>query len=219
MTRDEIVALIKQRARRDADTSLDARIVTEMKYVQDVILEGGVTLPWFLLSENLTASTVINEERVIIPTNVDSVSGRDFLREHEEGALWYYDSTALEWVELLKDDYDALLAKYPSGTGTPKYYSLDGFYFRLKPTPDAVLTLRIKCYLREPALSSNIENRWTKHAPDLVIGETGARVASMHLRDPALQAEFEKEAQKAKLRLFLTDEARKHTNREMEMGD
>lgn len=219
MTRDEIVLLIKQRARRDADATLDARIVTELKYAQNVILEGGLTLPWFLLSDNVPLTTVIDDERVSIPTNVDSVTGKDFLREHEESALWYYDTTNVKWVELIKDDYDSLLNKYPSGTGTPKYYSLDGYYFRLKPTPNAILTLRLRCFLREPVLLSNIENAWTKYAPDLLVGEAGARIAATHLRDTVLQADFEREAQRARQRLFLVDEARKHANREMEMGD
>src|SRR3990172_13346945 len=162
MIRDAFITLLKQRCRREADATLDARIVSEMLFIQEQILEGGLTLPWFLLSENLTAFTEIGEERIQIPINVDGVVGKDFLREHEEGTLWYYDVTRDEWIELVKEDYDSLIATYTNGTGTPKYYALDGDYFRLKPTPDAVLQLRIKCYLREPVLSTNIENKWLK---------------------------------------------------------
>lgn len=219
MTRDEFITLLKQRCRREADTTLDARIISEMQYVQKYILEGGVTLPWFLLSDNVSLATVIDEERVAVPVNVDAVTGKDFLREHEESALWYYDTVGAKWVELLKDDYDVLLAKYPSGTGTPVYYALDGDYFRLKPTPDAVLTLRIRCYLRASLLTTNIENSWLKWAGDLMMAEVGVRIAADHLRDTALAQSFASQITTARTRLFIIDEARKHANRDYEMGD
>jgi len=219
MTRDDLVTLMKQRFRREADTTLDARIISEMIFQQATLLEGGVTLPWFLLSENLTATTTIGDERLPIPKNVDLVTGKDFLREYEEGALWIYDASSGKWKALIKEDYDNLLETYPSGTDTPKYYSLDGEYFRLKPTPDAEYTVRIKCYLRAASLSTNVENAWLKYAADLMMGEVGTVIAARHLRDPAMKAEFEMEASKARARMFLSDEARKHANRNYVRGD
>ena len=38
MQRDEVVALIKSRLHLERDTSIDAKIVTEMKYIQQAII-------------------------------------------------------------------------------------------------------------------------------------------------------------------------------------
>lgn len=211
MDRDTTVSLLKSRLKRTGDSAIAAQIITEMQFVQETILEGGVTLPFFLMSENLTASTEANEERIVLPAG--------FLREHEEGALWLYDTTNSKWSELKKEDYDAALLRYGNTTGQPKMYSLDGKYFRLKPTPDKIYTLRIRCFLADNVLSSNIENDWLKYANDWFIGETGYIMASKYLKDSKLANEFMVEAAKAKTRVFITDEARKHANRDYVMGD
>lgn len=218
MLRDDFVTLLKQRCNRENDTTLDAKILAEMPFIQETSLEGGVILPWFLLSENLSASTTINEERVQVPTDVDGVTGKSFLREYEDGALWYLEATSGKWVELIKDTYDAMVQAYPDGTGTPKYYALDGEYFRLKPVPDAVLSLRIKCYLRAAKLTTNIENVWLKYASDLFMGEVGANIAGRYLRDPELKAEFAAEADRARARIFVFNEARINANWDYSRG-
>jgi len=222
MLRDSLVTLLKQRLKRANTTAFDTIIETELQYVQDT-LEAGITLPWFLLSENLSAITTIGDERVPVPVNVDGAvvtagqRTRDFLREYEEGALWWRENSTDDWVPLKKGIYEHLLVKYP-GSGSPKGYALDGMYFRIRHEPDKEYNLRIKCYLREPLLTSNIENNWLIYAPDLMLEETGIRVARYHLRDEAAAKMFEADAAKSRMKLFIIDEARKHTNFEYEMG-
>lgn len=211
MKRDEAVTLLQQRLQRVGDTDAQARIITEMQFVQETLLEGAEFLPWFLLSENLTEATVVDEERVAIPTN--------FLREYEGGALWIYDTAGVKWLELFKDDYDYLLNKYPTEKEIPQYYALDNNYFRLKPTPDLVYILRIKCYRRDSILSTNIENNWLKYANDWLIAETGAILAKHHIRNKKLADEYKADAATAKTRVFVAHEARMHANRKYVMGD
>lgn len=215
MTRDEAVALLKGRLKRVSDTTLDASILAEMKFVQSQLLEGADVLPWFLLSQNLSAVTVVDEERIIVP----GTGSRPFLREFEEGALWVQDSENNTWNELQKDDYDALFNRFKDESGIPRAYALDGEYFRLLPTPDAVYNLRVKAYLRDTALDSNIENNWLKYAADLVIAETGAIIATNYLRDAEIAAKFLADIPVARNRLMVFDEARKHANRSYQMGD
>jgi len=221
MTRDEAVALLKTRLKRTADTAIDAVIVAEMQFAQYTILEGGITLPWFLLSEHLRAVTVVNEQRLVLPDTSWQTPGRTFLREYEEGALWVYqgeDEPDLPWLELKKDDYDSLQNAYP-GTGLPRYYTVDDGYFYLFPTPDAEYQMRIRAYMREQPLSTNIENKWLKYAADWLIAETGALVAAHYLRDERTAQQMLAQSQLASKRVFLSNEARAHANRDYAMGD
>lgn|SRR3990167_2641242 len=209
MNRDTAVSLLKGRLKRASDTALDTTIISEMQFVQGTVLEGAINLPWFLLSENQTASTTIDEERISLPVG--------FLREYEEGALWVQNDDGT-WKELIKDDYDALANRFTTN-GKPRYYALDGEYFRLKPTPDAVYALKIRAYVADSVLSTNIENQWLLYATDLLIAETGFIMASRYLRDEPAAQTFRFEADSARTRLFIFDEARKHANRSYQMGD
>ena len=211
MTRDEAITLIKQRLQRENDTAITARIQSEIILAQEMRLEGNAWLPWFLLSENLTANTTASEERLPVPNN--------FLREAEEGALWRYDpdSSEIPWVELTKDDYDFLLNKYPN-EDAPVAYALSNEYFRLKPTPDAVYTMRMKCYLRDDPLTSDIENKWLANAADWLIAEVSEKIARQHLRNIKLADSIKGEIIEAKNRVYVVHEARMHANRKYSMG-
>jgi len=218
MDRDAAVAIIKDRLKRGASTTIDADIVTEMQFVQENILEGNPWLPWFLLSEFISVDTIADENRIAVPADV-SFTGNDFLREYEEGALWRVDASVGSGKVLLeKDFYDALDGAY-SSTGKPVKYSLDGEYFRLFPTPDGVYTLKTRAYLRAAVLSTNVENSWLKYASDWLISETAAIIAGEYLRDDKAEARQQANATRARNRLMVVDEARKQANLEPNMGD
>lgn len=222
MTRDEAITLVLSRSQRSGDTSLQTSCELEMKAVIEQTLEGAATLPWFLLSEFLTVTTAIGEERILLPQNVGGVTGRDFLREHETCSLWVMPEGGTKWKELIKDDYDALYNTYGGGTdsyGEPSHYSLDNDYFYLKPTPDKEYQLRIRVYLRDTPLTSNIENRWLKNAADVVIAETGIVIAGNYIQNPEIEARFQRDLAKANDRLWRFHEAREHANRSYSMGD
>lgn len=207
MLRDGAVSLIKRglgyRSTGDAD------IVETMQFVQTT-LEHEAVLPWFLISELLSIATVTNEQRVLMPTG--------FLREIEEGALWRHDSSVspAKWTELKKDDFDFLQVKQ-QGAGPPQWYSLMGQYFRLYPTPDAVYPLKLVCYLADADLSTNIENLWLKHAPDILIADTGKGLAADLGNKDALKR-YGTDSLIAHARLNTETEARMHANRSYAVG-
>lgn len=218
MTRDEAITLLKGRLARPTDTTLDASIILEMRYVQEQMLEKKPWLPWFLLSDNITLTITPNVSQVAVPVNVGAVTGRDFLRETEDQGLWLKDTTEMLWKKLTKDDYNALYNYYEDTPGRPLKYSLDNAYFNLLPIPDLAYDLRGRFYLREPRLTSNIENGWLKEAADLVIAETGIIIAGSYLRDTEAEDKMRTAASVAAAQLLVTHEARMHAARDYSRG-
>lgn len=181
MTRDEMVARIQRLLAFRSDKSLEiqAAIIDAQNR-----LEQGQFLPWFLKTEVASISTVSGEERVPLPT--------EFLREDEDGALWYYNGAATNaedvWRELRKGFLDQLRAEYP-GEGAPCAYYLDYCYFRIFPTPDDAYTLKMRFFKEDAKLTTNFENKWSKLAPELLVGMAGFEIASA-LRDTAAMQTF-----------------------------
>lgn len=120
MTRDQAVARIKRQLA--FKQTLDTEIVEELQDAQ-IDLEQRPTKPWFLLSEQSTTLTEINEDRVLVPP--------DFLEEHEEGALEFVPAdTTRKPIRLVKEDWDLLKTNYAdTAPGEPAAYALVGSYF------------------------------------------------------------------------------------------
>jgi len=191
-------------------TNLDSAILTELQATQVTLEEDHAIRPWFLLTEIASATTTASEERVQLPT--------DFIGEYEYGTLYVYDSSAEDpWIELAKDDYDDLVAYHKGATGQPQSYALTGNYFRLFPTPDAAYTLKMLYYKKDTTLDSDIENQWLKYAPELLISETGKRMAA-YIQNKISYAMFEAEAERALKRLLVQNTSREVTNSELDMG-
>ena len=206
MIRDDAIALIKQGLGFRSD--LDAQILTQMKFEQEV-LERKSTLPWFLLSEFSNINTVIGEERLPVPT--------DFLQEYEEGTLWWFDSTATaedQWTQLGKALLDEVKTAEP---GTPDTYVVTGPYFRLFPVPDAVYNMKMVYYKQGVVLDNNVENEWLKYASDWLMALTGLHMAEDIENDKAA-AKFQQRVVLAEDRIARENEARKHTNVRYIMG-
>jgi len=188
-------------------------IENALKRAQEKYETGSLPeLPWFLISEIVTSETTADEERLAVPS--------DFLREHDDGTLWRFDSSADEedqWINLPKSDYDELVKTYGSSTDKPLYYALIGDYFRLKPTPDAVYPIKMLYYAKDTVLNSNIENDWLKYAPEVLQGEAGRRMA-LAFRDKGAMEYFEDMRNEGILALTNATEARKHENQNYIMG-
>ena len=215
MLRDAAVDLIMSRLGKRSDSALRVDVISEMTFVQDVLLEGGIFLPWFLLSESATTTTTADDERVQLPSA--------FLGEWEEGALYRVPDTGND-IQLIKDDYEALKGRY-TGTGAPTHYDLAGDYFYLKPTQDAAYTIKMRYYQRATSLAgtygdaTNIENLWLKWASDVFIGEVGVIIAGQVLQMPKAVLQFTKQAQSGWARLRIKDTSVRETNKERSMGD
>ena len=209
MTRDQARARIQQTLGFRGDKATE--IETALQDAQ-VILERGAELPWFLLTEVASISTVIDEERVALPDG--------FLREWEDDPLWFFvagtGGDADSWTELAKDDNAFLRAKYP-GAGKPIAYSQDELYWRIFPTPDEVFTLKNIHFKADTVLTTNVENDWLKYFPYLMIGEAGQLIATA-LRDKDATAIFKEWTLEGRGRMIVENEARMHSSRRYVMG-
>ena len=217
MLRDTAVDILMGRLgqrRDDSSNTFKNLIIQEMVFVQENILEGNAELPWFLVSENAEATTIVGEERLTLPS--------DFLREYENSALVRVKDNGDE-VILVRDDWD--LVKYKiTGEGAPTHYDIMGNYYLLRPIPDKEYILRMRYYQRDDTLmgdyggANNIENKWLKHASDWLIAETGAIVAAQQLQSNAMAAMFVQQAQLAKRRVLSVNVLMEETSKSRILG-
>ncbi len=213
MTRDEAVSRIQLKLGFRSDQAVNIQNALQDK---QRLVEQRPELPWWLVTEVSSISTVVAEERVQLPT--------DFLREYEDPAggdqLWYFNGSAADvedvWRVLVKHDMETLRDAYP-GTGSPRVYALTGDYFRIGPTPDAIYTLKMMYYKQDTVLTSNIENGWLKHFPEILIGRAGVELGEP-LRDAQAIEFFRNQYLIAEDMLDRAIESRAHVNRRYIMG-
>lgn len=209
MTRDEGIVLIQQQLA--FRTTLNAEIILNLKLAQ-TMLEGAPTKPFFLVTENATATTTIDEQRLALPTN--------FLEETDEAVLTYVPTDSDEdEVPLKKDDYDVLRKNFiGEDSGAPAAYALLGMYFYLFPVPDAEYTIRMIYYKQDTVLDTNVENGWLKYNPYLILGTALKQIAEGPIRD-AVAAKVADGWITAGLRIeAVRTESRARANREDQMG-
>lgn len=174
-------------------------------------LERADFLPWFLRTERSAESSAPAEERVLLPP--------DFIREWEDCGLYrLVDDPDEDRLPLRKDTIEQL-RKYWRGraAGAPTAYAIDSEYFRLFPTPDAVYQLQMIYYAKDEVAYTNIENRWLKNAPWLVISEA-TRMLAVGLRDTAAEKAAMQRAMQARGDMMRASEARDFENRRLIMG-
>lgn len=213
MLRDAAVSLIASRMGQRTD--LNDAIILEMGLVITTKLEeNAVITPWFLLTESATSALTIDEERLAVPD--------DFIVEDEENPIFVLDTESNKYLPLKKIGYDEMVWKYKDSENTiPSVYAITGLYFTLRPLPNAAYAVKLRYYGKDPVLVSdgNVENRWLKYAPDLVIAATCAAVARGQIHDVPLAESFNGEIAGAWTRLKILNEARQHANRRYEMGE
>lgn len=219
MTRDEAVAEIA--ARLGNRTELDAKIILNMGYTQQFILERLPLLPWFLITEHLYADTTVDEPKLSHPVG--------FLREVEQGALWRQRDQATPsdapWQELEKMPHDKLrssLGGEIAATGAPNHYSIFGSYWTLGPVPDAVYRIYTRIYRKDtlPSAFANgmATNAWLTNEAELVIAETTLRLARHLQWTRQILPEFRFDRDEARRNYFVTQEARDHANIHYQQG-
>lgn len=208
MTRDEAVALIK--ITLGFRTIGDSDIVLFMKLAQ-VTLENGPIKPWFLRSELASITTDVSAQRVRVPT--------DFIHEAEDAVLEYVpDDAEEEVVPLTKGFMDELNYTFrATDAGAPQAYALDGEYFRMYPLPDAAYTIRMVYYQKDTVLNTDVENKWLKYVPLLLIGEAGQLYAPALGNKNAL-ATFKQWRSDGWLQLQAQNEERAHVNMRYQIG-
>lgn len=180
MTRDEAVARVKQGL--GFKTNLDAEIVTAFQQLQ-VDLENSSELPFFLRKQYTAFNTVALDPTLPVPT--------DFIREWDDDPLSiiFTDGVNTSYTqELIKDSPAFLKLRWPqeslplSDLSVPKGYARinDTFYFY--PLPSQIFTFDGSYYAKDLLLDTNIENKWLKELPYILIARAGLQLAQ-GLRD------------------------------------
>jgi len=204
MTRDEVVTMLKARLSRFNDTTLDAKVILELKAAQSR-LEGMAVLPWFLVSERATTETIAGDERVQVPD--------DMIREVDEAALYYRAANGAEYP-LRKMDREDLAGRYAAEGDVPRAYALQGEYFRLRPVPSKQITLVMSYYKKDEVLDDDIENGWLRHYPDLLMAEAGIILAAGYTKNKEALQLFTSMRSSELDRLMRNEQARKDANYE-----
>lgn len=150
----------------------------------------GTFLPWFLITEQAMLTTVVNEERIPIPTDFAMNGAEDFK------LYWFNedtDSDGVEWNELTKVD-ESTLRRTTFSNDNPCGYYFSGNYWRLGPTPQSEFTLKMIYYAKDAVLTTtpDVTNKWLTYAPWLLISAAGMSMAQS-LRDATALQSFQQQ--------------------------
>jgi len=218
MLRDAFVDILQKRLGSNFDDSLRQDIINEMVFVQENILEGDIFKPWFLVSEESSNSTIVGDERVLLPS--------DFLAVWEYGGLSRYDASLDDpYVEMIREDWDEI-AECLNYSGKPTHWDIAGQYLLMRPLADDVYPLRWWYFKRAASLAgpygdipTNIENEWLEWASDWFLGEVGAVIAEQYLQmtESAIQ-KFQVQAARGRERLRLKNVDMEETQKRRVMG-
>lgn len=181
MTRDEAVAEIQQGL--GFTTQREDAIITQMKRIQRT-LELGRSLPWFLKLQNESFTATIGDDVLALPES--------FLREVDREQFHFPDPTDdNEMIFLEKTTLEEGKRRFAGAdAGTPAAYVMLGkSQVIIYPERDAEYTLTWSYYQSDEVLTSNIENLWLEHAPDVIIGGAGMFIAQ-DLRDQRAEQRF-----------------------------
>jgi hypothetical protein len=208
MTRDEAVGVIQTIL--GFRTDLVSNIIT-MLQVSQTMLEQAPPKPWFLTSERSYIVLQPNLNKVALPTN--------FLVEVDDAHLYYNPSLATSpQVKLVKESLDQLREIYSSlAKGAPEAYAILGNYFYIFPTPNVEYTIELLYIKSDALLTTNIENKWLKYNPYVLIGKAGGLIANS-VGNQAAAATFKAMENEGRTLLVSQNTEREFSNRELQIG-
>lgn len=169
MTRDEIIALIRDRLA--FNESLNEAIilrhldVAQARYEQNA---GRTPRPWFTLDTTNTVATVADTRTIALPS--------DFIEFDEEWPLTILDSGGVTYP-LERKSFDVLVADTDLATAMPTHYAVGDSQLWLYPKPDAVYTINLPYYKRLPQLSTTTTSDWFVEFPMLLVEEAVLSIA------------------------------------------
>lgn len=172
------------------------------------ILERGRTLPWFLIEQDAQLSLTEGVASVAVPEGFIRSLQDDNLYTLNDGAKVFIYKNSLSWLE----KYHATTA-----AGRPSAYALQSETFYFFPTPDADYTAYITYYKKAELLTTNVENAWLEHNPELLIGRAGMYMATK-LRDPDGYAACKQQYDEAWKDMIADDVEREIANDNIVMG-
>lgn len=217
MDRDTAVAQIKQKCGFRTDKTNE--IIATLQASQEVLEKGGLQteagfsteMPWFLRVEDQPLALTAGSNSVNLPDN--------FIRELEDTGPWYPDSTGTGRPPIYLEKAGSGIARR-TFTGTtlgPQIYELRVSTLWVYPAPEEALTLYWSYYAKDDVLTTNIENKWLKYVPNLLIGHAGQGVAA-DLRDFDASKEFVRLKLEGQKQLLTQNVSREVTNRRTAIG-
>lgn len=188
MDRDAAISRIKRKLSFRTGTSLDATIVEALIDAQRklensaIILPNGMRnpVPWFLY-ELVPIPLVAGQSSYDFPDG--------FIKEVEDLPPNVENDDSQE-LTLIKTIPVAARDVLVAVDGPPQVYYIVGETFVVLPVPDQAYTWNLPAYMKDDPLDTNIENKFLKWVPDLMIGVAGAEIAG-DLRDKNAKAEFQ----------------------------
>lgn len=146
--------------------------------------EAGKTLPWFLVEEDTIVTLAAAAQNVALPEG--------FLRfVAGEGPHYTTVDSDIPFYVPVKNLREATEAYGDHDAAGPQVVVLRGSVLRFFPVADQAYSITFSYYKAAAVLSSNIENAWLEHAPDLMIGDAGLILAA-DLRDSGAIQIFQK---------------------------
>lgn len=219
MDRDTAVTLIKQKCGFRTDPTLTQRIISALQLAQEELEKGGVMtaagyateVPWFLRKEDQPLNLLANTNEVNLPA--------DFIREVEDEGPWYPNSTGAgnPPIYLDKAESGAARRSFTGATSGPQVYQLRASTIWLFPSTDTDLTFYWTYLGKDDALTTNIENKWLKWVPNLLVGHAGLSIAT-DLRDKDAAQEFNRLEVTGQKQLLILNVQRQMTNRRTAIG-
>jgi len=183
MTRDEAVARIKEGLEFRVGTGSDAAIVSRLVEAQRH-LELGRTLPNFLVQEDQVLVATAGSAAVDLPVG--------FIREVEGEGFHYFDVIEDEEVRLEKVSVVEARSRFmDTDPGRPIAYVLRKATMLFYPERDISYSMTWSYYKQAALLTTNIENVWLLHNPDVLIGYAGWKMA-LDLVNEKAAARFER---------------------------
>lgn len=174
MTKDEAIAQVKMLLgfRTDLATTIETQLHLAQQHLEDNWNTAEAPLPWFLVTERSTTSTVAEEERLGYP--------EDLLANIEDDGLFIENTDGQEILLKKFSENDLRVLYVAADPGFPENYAEDGKYYRLFPAPDAAYTVHLKYYAKDVAfntLTGAQTNLWLTHAPNALIGRAGLLIS------------------------------------------
>lgn len=215
MDRDSAISRIKRKLSFRTGTNLDTVIVEALIDAQRklensaVVLPNGLRtpVPWFLY-EVVPIPLVVDQGSYAFPTG--------FIKEVEDLPPNVEADNGQE-LTLIKTIPVAARDVLVPTEGPPQVYYIVGETFVVLPTPNDTYTWNLPSYMRDAELSTNIENKFLKWVPDLMIGLAGAEIAG-DLRDKSAKAEFQELIVSGGIMLWDQKLSQEMTNRRTAIG-
>lgn len=196
MTLTDMVRLIGSRLGKR--TGLVQDIAAEIAMTQ-VKLESSELLPWFRIwaRKDATALTWVSTTNVY--TNPPA-----FIRGVEDISVFWRPEPAPDLPYRIKPLITRPFQELASDesidhpAGPPRFYAIQGSIHTIWPMPDKDYIPTVIAYFRDSplVLGTTETNSWTENAADLIVSETGFRMATT-LRDTAAAQIFAEERREA----------------------